>query len=107
MLQGVEARFGEGARAIVLALSNPDSLAECTAREAFDWSGGRAAYASGTTFPPFERPDGSQYVPSQANNSLVFPGMLCLLRRSTPSAPSLSFAEKVVSAGHVSEQLTS
>ena len=40
-----------------------------------DWTDGRAVYASGTAFPPIARADGSQYVPSQANNSLIFPGV--------------------------------
>ncbi len=39
-----------------------------------DWTDGRAVYASGTAFPAITRLDGSQYVPSQANNSLIFPG---------------------------------
>ena len=73
-VQGVEAGFGEGARPIVLALSNPDSVAECTAEAAYDWSDGKVVYASGTAFPPFKRRDGRAFVPSQANNSLIFPG---------------------------------
>ena len=39
-----------------------------------DWTDGRAVYASGTAFPAIARADGSQYIPSQANNSLIFPG---------------------------------
>ena len=73
-VQGVEAGFGEGARPVVLALSNPDSVAECTAEAVYDWSEGKVVYASGTAFPPFKRRDGRTYVPSQANNSLIFPG---------------------------------
>ena len=72
-MQGVDARFGQGCKPIILALSNPDSKAECTAEEAYDWSNGKAVYASGTTFPRFQR-DGKTLVPSQANNSLIFPG---------------------------------
>jgi len=70
----MEARFGRQARPLVLALSNPDTAAECTAEEAYRWSGGRAIFASGTTFPPISRGGGGQYVASQANNSLIFPG---------------------------------
>ena len=56
-----------------MALSNPSEVAECTAQQAFDWSAGRAVYASGTAFPPFHTQDGLN-VPAQANNSLIFPG---------------------------------
>jgi malate dehydrogenase (oxaloacetate-decarboxylating)(NADP+) len=62
------------ARPLILALSNPDTLAECTADEAYRWSGGRAVFASGTIFPPISTVGGEQYVASQANNSLIFPG---------------------------------
>ena len=72
-VQGVENRWGRGSRPIVLALSNPSEVAECTAQQAHDWSGGRAVYASGTAFPSFDTNDG-QKVPAQANNSLIFPG---------------------------------
>ena len=68
--------LGVEARPLVLALSNPDSVAECTAQEASDWSKGRAVYASGTTFPAFKSRRGELYEPSQANNSLIFPGNL-------------------------------
>ena len=74
-LQGAEGRWGQGSRPIVLALSNPSEVAECTAQQAYDWSEGRAVYASGTVFEPFQTKDGLN-VPSQANNSLIFPGML-------------------------------
>ena len=74
-MQGVEERWGEGSRPIVLALSNPSEVAECTAQQAHDWSGGRAVYASGTAFPPFDTKDGRK-VPAQANNSLIFPGII-------------------------------
>ena len=70
----MKATSGEDARPIILALSNPDSVAECTAEEAHEWSQGRAIYASGTTFPAFDGGDGKMYSPSQANNSLIFPG---------------------------------
>ncbi len=76
IVQGMEAKQGREARPLVLALSNPDSVAECTAEEAYQWSDGRAVYASGTTFPPIDKNGGGKYVASQANNSLIFPGEL-------------------------------
>jgi len=63
-------------RPIVLALSNPLSKAECTAADAYEWSAGRAVFASGTKFPAHTLSvDGSRRVPAQANNALVFPGL--------------------------------
>lgn len=74
-VQVVQQSFGNKARPIVLALSNPDSVAECTAEEAYEWSEGAAVYGSGTTFPAFKTQNGDTYRPSQANNSLIFPGI--------------------------------
>lgn len=74
LTQGVQNFWGKGSRPIVLALSNPTEVAECTAQEAYDWSDGVAVYASGTAFAPFRTKQGQLYVPAQANNSLIFPG---------------------------------
>lgn len=72
--QVIEAMTKLNGHPIIFALSNPTDHAECTAQQAYEYSGGKAIYAAGVQFDPVTI-NGKTYEPSQANNFYIFPAV--------------------------------
>lgn len=92
-------------RPIVFALSNPTANAECSAEQAYQWSDGRAIFASGSPFPPVSL--GNQtLVPGQGNNAYIFPGvgLGAVVSGTTRVTDEMFLAAARVLAGEVSEE---
>ena len=76
-------------RPIIMPLSNPTSLAECTFAAALDATAGRAIFACGSPFPAVGGREASQ-----ANNAYIFPavGQAALLTRASRLTPTAFLA---------------
>eukprot|EP00771_Trimastix_marina_P002165 gnl/Trimastix_PCT/328.p2 GENE.gnl/Trimastix_PCT/328~~gnl/Trimastix_PCT/328.p2 ORF type:complete len:563 (-),score=188.03 gnl/Trimastix_PCT/328:133-1764(-) len=61
-------------RPLIMALSNPTRLAECTAEQAYGWTNGQAIFATGSPFADVTI-EGRTLETAQCNNMYVFPGI--------------------------------
>jgi malate dehydrogenase (oxaloacetate-decarboxylating)(NADP+) len=89
----IEAMARINDRPIIFPYSNPTSRSECTAEEAYKWSGGRAIFASGSPFAPVQIA-GKTFVPGQGNNVYIFP------------AVGMAVLAFIIAARAVAEQVT-
>ncbi|EBA08635.1 NAD-dependent malic enzyme [Sagittula stellata] len=61
-------------RPVIFPLSNPTHSAECTPKDAYTWTDGKALVACGVQFPDVEI-EGQTFHPGQANNFYIFPAL--------------------------------
>ena len=93
------------ARPILFPLSNPTTVAECTAKEAYEWTNGTCVFASGSPFDPVTY-NGVTYDVSQCNNMFIFPGVgfAAILTQASRVTDRMLYAASKALADCVSEE---
>ena len=71
-------------RPVIFALSNPTENAECTAKQAYEWSDGKALFAAGVQFGEEKIGNETRY-PGQANNFYIFPAVSLAIYAARPT----------------------
>ena len=95
--------MGENAaNPLIFALSRPEGIAECLARDAYDATQGRCVFASGCPVEPFlDESTGKEIAPRPSTSAYVFPGFalgLTLAEANRVRSPMfLAAAEAVAS----------
>ncbi|TYC64301.1 NAD-dependent malic enzyme [Rhodobacterales bacterium] len=91
-------------RPIIFPLSNPTENAECTPKDAYTWTDGKALVACGVQFPDLEV-NGQEFHPGQANNFYIFPalGLAAYATKATKIDSEMFIAAARGCAGQVSD----